>query len=198
MELVGKRTTDRRIEKTRRLLHEALGSLTREKRYDKISVQDILDRANVGRSTFYMHFRGKDELLISMIHELLMPVDASQDARAAPLDQRITSFSLPIFEHIHRHRRTAAAVMGVQAWAVVHEHLRRILATQIAGELKRNYRGRQRGPGQIPPELLAQYLAGTFILVLNWWVGSQTRLEPKELDTLFRALVEPTLAKLFS
>ena len=212
MERHGKLTKDRRIEKTRRLLHEALGSLTREKAYEEIAVQEILDRANVGRSTFYMHFRGKDELLVSAIHELLGPVDESREAAASATDfsnahngtdrlcaasQRITSFSLRIFEHILHHRRTAAAVMGAKAWAVVHEHLRRILAEQIADDLKRHFRGRQRSAGQIPPELLAQYVAGTFILVLNWWVESRTRLEPKEVNTLFRSLVEPTLSKVF-
>jgi len=53
---------DRRIQKTKSLLHEALGSLIREKPYDAIVVQEILDRANVGRSTFYMHFSDKDDL----------------------------------------------------------------------------------------------------------------------------------------
>lgn len=197
MELHGKPTKDRRIEKTRRLLHEALTSLTREKPYEGIAVQEILDRANVGRSTFYMHFRGKDELLVSMIHELLGPIDTRGEAPAGTISQRITSFSLHIFEHILHHRRTAAAVMGMKAWAVVHEHLRRILAEQIADDLKRHFRARQRGAGQIPLELLAQYVASTFILVLNWWVESQTRLQPKEVNTLFRSLVEPTLAKVF-
>lgn len=195
MEIHGKLRKDRRIEKTRRLLHEALISLTREKSYDEIAVQEILDRANVGRSTFYMHFRGKDDLLVSMIHELLGPVDGSGAAPAGSLDQRITGFSLRIFEHILHHRRTAAVVMGATAWAVVHEHLRRILAKRIGHDLKRHSRGRERGPGQIPPELLAQYVATTFILVLNWWVESHTRLHPEDVNALFRSLVEPTLAK---
>jgi AcrR family transcriptional regulator len=197
MKRYGKLTKDRRIEKTRRLLHEALTSLTREKPYEEIAVQEILDRANVGRSTFYMHFRGKDDLLVSVIHELIGPVDRSGEAPAGAIDQRITSFSLRIFEHIHLHRRIAAVVMGATAWAVVHEHLRRILAEQIADDLKRYSRARQRGTGQIPPQLLAQYVAATFILVLNWSVESRTRLQPKEVNTLFRSLVEPTLAKLF-
>jgi AcrR family transcriptional regulator len=66
-----KRTKDRRIQKTRTLLHEALESLIREKPYDAIVVKEILDRANVGRSTFYTHFRDKDDLLVSGIHDML-------------------------------------------------------------------------------------------------------------------------------
>ncbi|MCB0097425.1 MAG: TetR/AcrR family transcriptional regulator, partial [Caldilineaceae bacterium] len=55
---------DRRIQKTRRALQDALLTLIVERRYDKITVQDILDRANVGRSTFYAHYRDKDDLLL--------------------------------------------------------------------------------------------------------------------------------------
>src|SRR5215469_931964 len=53
----SKGVKDRRVQRTRDLLHEALGSLIREKPYDEIAVKEILDRANVGRSTFYLHFR---------------------------------------------------------------------------------------------------------------------------------------------
>lgn len=65
---------DRRIQKTLKLLREALVSLIAEKPYDSIVVKEILDRANVGRSTFYTHFRDKDELLSSGIHDMLGPV----------------------------------------------------------------------------------------------------------------------------
>ena len=65
---------DRRIQRTQGLLHEALGSLIHEKSYDAISVKEILDRANVGRSTFYMHFGDKDELLLSSIRDMLRSI----------------------------------------------------------------------------------------------------------------------------
>src|SRR5437867_8818115 len=55
---------DRRIQRTRKTLHEALMALVLEGPYDSITVQQILDRANVGRSTFYTHFQDKDELLM--------------------------------------------------------------------------------------------------------------------------------------
>src|SRR5258708_5227750 len=65
---------DRRVQKTRKFLHDALVSLIHEKSYETISVKEILDRANVGRSTFYMHFRDKDELLVSGMHDMLRSI----------------------------------------------------------------------------------------------------------------------------
>ena len=62
------------IQRTLALLHEALGSLIREKPYDRISVTETLDRAKVSRSTFYIHFRDKDELLTSSMRALLLGV----------------------------------------------------------------------------------------------------------------------------
>src|SRR5215831_15507380 len=107
-----KRGKDRRIQKTLALLHEALGSLIREKPYDEIVLKEILDRANVGRSTLYTHFRDKDELLASGIHEMLRAVHAADLPPSGKKDERIIRFSLPVFEHIHRHRQAGAAGMG--------------------------------------------------------------------------------------
>src|SRR5215510_3081353 len=87
---------DRRIQKTRKLLHDALGGLIQEKPYDEIAVQEILDRANVGRSTFYMHFRDKDELLLSSIRDMLGSVDATPLPSSGKPHERIVNFSLPI------------------------------------------------------------------------------------------------------
>jgi len=67
---VAEQIGDRRVQRTRRLLHKALMSLILEKKYESITVQEILDSADVGRSTFYMHFHDKDELLFSGFHDL--------------------------------------------------------------------------------------------------------------------------------
>src|SRR5215207_10196482 len=57
--------TDRRVRRTQELLRGALMALIMEKGYDRITVQDILDEADVGRSTFYAHYRDKEDLLLS-------------------------------------------------------------------------------------------------------------------------------------
>jgi AcrR family transcriptional regulator len=190
-----KKTQDRRVQKTIGLLHEALGALIREKPYDQIVVQEILDRANVGRSTFYMHFRDKDELLVSGIHDMLESVHAHTEASSSGKPfERILSFSAPVFEHIHQHRHAGAAMMGARGRAVVHEHLQKVVAERITEDVRKHVQGHRKATAKIPHDVLVQYLASTFILVLNWWAERRTPLPPKEADALFRALVVPTLS----
>src|SRR4030095_3845389 len=111
MMMQGIRTKDRRIQKTQNLLHDALASLIREKPYDSIVVKEILDRAKVGRSTFYMPFRDKDTMLVSGINHMLPSVHATEVPPSGKKYERLIRFSLPIFEHIHQHRHTSAAKM---------------------------------------------------------------------------------------
>lgn len=194
MSLRGTRAKDRRIEKTESLLREALISLVREKDYDSIAVKEILDRANVGRSTFYMHFRDKDELLVSGIHHMLGPVQSKGSPSGEKPHEGFVRFSLPIFEYVDAHRHTSGARMGMRGRAIIHEHLRRVLAELIAEHVKKASHGRRRASGRIPSDLLVSYIASTFILVLNWWVEHKSTLSPREVNDLFRAMILPTLA----
>jgi hypothetical protein len=84
--------------------------------------------------------------------------------------------------------------MGARGRAIIHEHLQRVVAELIANDMGKAVRSRRRMAGQIPPDLLVEYVASTFVLVLNWWVESRSALGPKEVDDLFRALTLPTLS----
>jgi AcrR family transcriptional regulator len=168
--------------------------LIREKSYDSISVKEILDRADVGRSTFYTHYRDKDELLVSAIHDLLASVQSDKASSPARRSERMLGFSLPIFEHIDRHRRTGDAGIGAKDRARLHDHLREVLAELISEDVAKGLPGTGNAASRIPPRLLVEYLSSTFVLVLNWWVESRSRLPPGDVNDVFRALALPTLA----
>ena len=191
--LPPKNSTDRRIQKTHDLLRGALRSLIGEKPYDSIVVKEILDRANVGRSTFYSHFRDKDDLLVSGIHDMLRPVQCPSSA-AGKRQDRILWFSLPVFEHHYHHRHPGGDRIGTRGRAILHEHLRRVLADVIAGVVKKDIRTGQKGATrQIPADLVPEYIASTFVLVLNWWLAKKMFLPPKEINDVFRRLILPSL-----
>lgn len=189
----SKRRADRRVQRTRALLHEALGSLIREKPYDRISVTEILDRAKVSRSTFYIHFRDKDELLTSSMRALLLGVLPVDGRAITDVAERMVAFSLPLFSHIHEHRRATPAKLGERGRGILHEHLRRVLSEWIAQTMRADLKkhGSRRSP--IAPEVLARHIASTFVLILHWWLDDNVTRSPAEADELFRALVMPVL-----
>lgn len=101
-------------------LHKALMSLILERKYESITVQEILDRADVGRSTFYMHFQDKDELLFSGFHYLEEFLESAQGVSTSVPGksyERIIGFSLPMFEHAQEYRRVNRALLGSNAEA---------------------------------------------------------------------------------
>jgi AcrR family transcriptional regulator len=185
---------DRRIQKTHQLLRGALVSLISEKPYDSIVVKEILDRANVGRSTFYTHFRDKDHLLVSGIHEMLHPVQSTAQSVRGKGRDRILWFSLPIFEYHYQHQHAGGDRIGRRGRAILHDHLRRVLADVIAGAVKKGIRDGRKTSRSIPADLLSEYVASAFVLVLNWWLDKGMPQSAAEINDVFYKLIAPTLA----
>ena len=188
------KATDRRVVRTRKALLDALHSLIVERDYDSIVVNEILDRADVGRSAFYTHFIDKDDLLAHGIYEIVgaLPArhpEADDGRNAGPL-----WFSQTIFEHVDRQRRTTMHKLGHRGAAILHQRLNQVLVKLIAEQLRTGERKQHNRGYRIPSDLLAQYLAGTFVLVLNWWIESKSQIPPNAVNDLFCSLVRPTLA----
>lgn len=182
------RMPDRRIQRTDRLLHEALISLAREKPYESITVTDILERAQVGRSTFYMHFRDKDELLTRGLRAMLRSAYASA-AAVQSRSKDVLGFSLPMFEHIQKHRHEMRPGGVASGWATIHDRVRRVIAEMMAADLETVAPRRGAGtPGRIPQDLLVRHVASTFILVLEWWVEHRSTVEARDVNDVFRTL----------
>lgn len=183
------------MRRTEGLLHEALASLTHEKAYEAIAVKEILTRADVGRSTFYTHFRDKDELLASGIRDMVRGRGATSSTRPAGRADGIPRFSLRILEHIERYQEAGETAAPALRQDVVHEHLRRVLVELIDEDLRFTSRRQQASEHAVPTDLLAQHVASTFVLVLNWWLGSEKRVSARRVNDLFRALVSPAVAE---
>jgi AcrR family transcriptional regulator len=194
--VTGEYAKDRRVQKTQRLLREALVSLIHEKSYDSIAVKEILERANVGRSAFYAHFHDKDALLASGIQRMLHERSPRRLPLGAERFRNVVWFSLPVFEYVNPFRHTAGPLMGREGRTIVHEHLRQVLIDTIADDVRATVQCPEKGGTGVPPELLAEYVAATFILVLNWWVESRSTLSPHEADDVFLSMVLPTLASI--
>ena len=189
---------DARVRRTQRRLREAIVSLIHEKNYPAIVVDEILERADVGRSAFYAHFPNKDALLASGIEQMLQPTAPRTPPPSVGRfgNGNILRFSFPVFEYISQSRHASAAKMGRTGRHIVHQHLHRVLVERIRDEVGHAL---QRGDGlaAVPADLATEYIVATFILILNWWVESKSALSAREVNDLFLALVVPALTSTF-
>jgi len=184
---------DRRVQRTRKLLQDALISLMIEKGYEATTVQDIIDRANVGRATFYAHFADKETLLVSRLEDLrAMLAQQQQQALATRggLRARGLGFSLAMLEHASAHLPLYGAIVSRGRGAFVLQRIHRMIADLAGLDLKAlGFKGMSEQRG-----LATEYIAGAFMAVLTWWLDHGAKLPPQEVDVVFRRLVIPGLA----
>jgi AcrR family transcriptional regulator len=180
--------TDRRIVRTRDTLGDALVMLMHEKSFDEITVQDVLDRAGVGRSTFYVHYRDKDDLFLSDVEDFLERVcSALNRQHASP--KRL----LPVqefFAHIREAREFYAALVRSGKMNDVQTLARGLFARSIEQRLQ------MADVATEPMRRSAQAhaLAGSLFSLLDWWIDKGMKASPAEMDELFHRMAWRGLA----
>ena len=181
---------DRRVARSRRALKEALTDLILERGYEAVTVQDVIDRADVGRSTFYAHFLDKDDLLMAILADLEMP---APDHTAWTPDDPAFGWTLELFRHFGSGRRLFKAVAGSQSGALARRETTRRLEDLAGAELSRVGAGRKLDALRL--EIVVRFLVGTFIGFMDWWMREQNeRLPAEQVDHAFRSLVLPGVA----
>lgn len=175
-------SADRRVRRTRAAIQEALTELILEKGYDSVSVSDIIERADIGRSTFYSHFTDKRDVFDDTISELSGFLRAHSSG-----DGEIFAFSLPLFEHIVEQRPVIRALFGRGGHSVAMQTTTNALSTVIREDLKAS--GRTIQPAEL--ELLVAFVVGAYASVITHWLESKHRYTAAQLDEAFRAFVIP-------
>jgi len=183
---------DRRVQKTRQLLQDALIKLIAEKGYQFVTVQDILNRANVGRSTFYAHFQSKDQLLYSCFDTLNKLFE--QHSKRLSKGQKNsgdnnTGLTLGIFQFAGKNHGFFKALLGKQGKGTFnrimydfvltqsHEHIKILMSHEKHGLLK--------------TEIVTHYLVSAIMGVLVWWVDKDMPCTAEEIDGLLKQLAIP-------
>jgi AcrR family transcriptional regulator len=179
--------TDRRVARTHRALREALIALVQERGWDEVTVQDVCARADVGRSTFYLHFADKEELLVSGFDGLRRELRERAKARDVPM-----GFALALLEHTTEYEGLHR-VLGARTALVVQREFMNVVIELIDEDLAREL------PAGPLREAGARYLAGAFYELLRWWGGwgeKKRRAPAVEVDDVFRRLTTPVLREL--
>jgi AcrR family transcriptional regulator len=179
---------DRRVRRTRVALREALIGLMAERGYEGVTVQDVIDRADVGRSTFYAHYTDKADLLGDLLAELrdqLLPASGA----GAPDPRRPLRFSLEMFRHVRDERVLLRGLLGPTGTSPVVGQIEGMLVEVVGGEL--NTIAAAAGSPRIPLDLVAASVVASFIATLRWWVDTDFVMSPEQIDACYQAMVAP-------
>ena len=173
---------DRRSQRTRHLLSQALVELIREKDYNIITVSDIIERANVGRSTFYAHYQDKDDLLVGELDRVIEVL-----SHRIPGQEEIPFFpSLGLFRHVGEEYELYKALVWTPGVDLMIKHMQKSLSNRIEQGLEN--KGRD---FDIPSTILANFIAGSFLTLLKWWLEHKMIYSPEEMNEIFKRLTMP-------
>lgn len=179
---------DRRQKKTRIAIFNAFIELLNEKHYSKITVGEIIERANVGRATFYAHFETKDFLLRDICEELFCHIFDS-DKGSDELHEHIFKCNAPdsvflhLFEHIKKNDNNITALLACRNNELFLRYFKENMITLIKKlnlvECKKD----------LPYNFLVNHTASTFIETVRWWIENDMTEPPETITSYFLSVV---------
>jgi AcrR family transcriptional regulator len=176
---MNNRNQDRRSQRTRHLLSAAFVQLMREKGYSAITVSDLSERANIGRSTFYSHYRDKDDLFVHELDRVIAVLSSGFQNQ----DEMPFFPSLGLFRHVGEQYELYKALVWTPGIDLLIKHLQKSLSHRIEQGLQKNETN-----SDIPLPILATFIAGSFLTLLKWWLENKMIYSAEEMDAMFRKL----------
>ena len=174
---------DMRIRRTRGRLADALVELMQEKPIDEVTVQEVLDRAGVGRSTFYLHYRDKDDLLLCVLEDG-MEMWSTDLTRRKEKSLRVAAV-MEFFAHAASGRKIYRALVDSGRIHTFFELAQGYFSRGIARRMKDMG---LKSLGQSELDARSQALAGNLLALLKWWLDRGAKESPKAMDELFHRM----------
>ncbi|MDP4092218.1 MAG: TetR/AcrR family transcriptional regulator [Bacillota bacterium] len=177
---------DRRIMRTRNMLYDAFLDLMIEKGYESITVQDIIDRANIGRSTFYLHFTDKENLLLSNMEQLRHFLkDQSLNNPILNKEEYQFGFSFAMLQHAQGHKRLYKAIVGKKGGTAVIYHMKNMVCGLISDDIEALL---PFSSLPIPKEAVIDFVVNTFMTLISWWMDNNMPCPAEEVNRIFHKL----------
>src|SRR5436305_5495797 len=180
-----RRKPDNRVRRTHERLGSALVQLIQEKSIDEVTVQEVLDRASVGRSTFYLHFRDKDDLLFSQLEGLLEMMSTALSRRREESHRVVPVTEL--FAHIENQKKIYRALADSGRLNDFFDLAQGYFARGIEQRLRDSTRLTKLPRRELTGRAVA--LAGSLLSLLRWWIDRGAKEPPAEMDELFHRIV---------
>ncbi len=181
---------DRRAQRTREQLQQALTELMAEKNYDSITVQDITERANLGRTTFYAHFNSKTDLYLHAHFEAVARMGQDSLTMDQLLAPEPPDYFVKFLEFIARDRATQINLSFSQDVLLIMRAMRQHVSDIVERCLRGSF---SEESSYIPFTVLANYLGGAQVELVGWWLESHSSLSPQELARYYQRLQRATL-----
>ena len=180
-----RRKPDERIRRTHERLGKALVQLIQQKPLDEVTVQEVPDRSSVGRSTFYLHFRNKDDLLLSQLEEFLETMSTALSVRKE-VSHRVAPVA-ELFVHIGDQQKLYRALADSGRLNDFFDLAQGYFARGIEQRLTES----KRLPNLLQRELAVRAfaLSGCLLSLLRWWLDRGAKEPPSDMDGLFHRIV---------
>ena len=184
--------TDRRVQRTRELLQKSLIDLINEYGYEAITIQDIVDRADIGRTTFYLHYSSKDELLMSCHGSIIREfhIGARHLSREQFLSTDTPTGMISAYKHLLEKRALLYSVFQGRNSLSILRQIRDWNAQEMQANLHSVFVEKE---SAIPFDLLANYLAGAQIAMLQWWLEKRRTHTPESVAHTFHRFQRATI-----
>lgn len=173
-------TLDRRVRRSRRLLADALLELIVEKGYEAVTVQEIADRADLNRATFYLHFDGKEELLVTGLEERFDELVATMNrvATGEPVWEN-PAHDLLLFRHVADNAAVYKALIGDRGLGWVMHRVIGYIAREVERELTQDVPLGIEVDAPLP--VIAHFTAGALFGLISWWLANNLPYSPEEM-----------------
>jgi hypothetical protein len=180
---------DRRIQKTKKYLAEALVQLIAEKGYEEVTIQDIIDKANVGRSTFYAHYESKEQLLLNNINFQKELIETNLQDEGLPFGVNLTY----LFNHLKENQVIVQQICGKKIGQQLANHFTEIIANKIVEYHKRKiFLSKNES---IAFRYKAQGAAAGVVRILFVWLSDDTPLPSEEAIKLAEDILNALFQK---
>ena len=179
---------DRRTKRTKNLIYNAFTELLLKEKYSKITIQEIIDLADIGRSTFYSHFETKDELLKSMCTDIF---DEMNHKNAILSSADYYSFITDILYHIKENKRIIKGVFLSESSELLMNYFRDYFSNQIEQHVSGSY---DEKVISIPEDFLINHICGSFLEMVKWWISGDMKYTPEELTRYYISVIAPVIS----
>ncbi len=185
---MSQRKPDRRVLRTRRQLQESLISLVFEKGYDAVTIEDITERADLGRTTFYLHYKDKEDLLLQSLEAVFDDLVAQIQQRT--IDEWIASGEGPwslAFQHAADNATFYQIIISGQGGGNIKKRVQDYIAVTAEETISTRLEDEGKAP-EIPIDILSHYIASSLLGLIAWWLENDSPYSVTEMDHYFRQL----------